>query len=65
MKEQIIYQIPHIYRDNFRVRAFTFGEGEKALCIIGSMRGNEFQQPQAESLNAGVAAAVAMWEMVR
>lgn len=44
MKESIIYQIPHIYRDDFRVRAFTFGEGEKALCIVGSMRGNEYQQ---------------------
>lgn len=44
MKENIIYQIPHVYRDDFRVRAFTFGEGEKALCIVGSMRGNEYQQ---------------------
>lgn len=44
MKESIIYQIPHVYRDDFRIRAFTFGEGEKALCIVGSMRGNEYQQ---------------------
>lgn len=44
MKESIIYQIPHMYRDDFRVRAFTFGEGEKALCVVGSMRGNEYQQ---------------------
>lgn len=44
MKESIIYEIPHVYRDDFRVRAFTFGEGEKALCIVGSMRGNEYQQ---------------------
>lgn len=44
MKESIIYRIPHIYRDDFRVRAYTFGEGEKALCIVGNMRGNEYQQ---------------------
>jgi len=44
MKEQIIYQISHIYRDDFRVRAFTFGQGAKALCIVGNMRGNEYQQ---------------------
>lgn len=44
MKETVIYRIPHIYRDDFRVRAFTFGEGEKALCIVGAMRGNEYQQ---------------------
>ena len=44
MKESVIYQISHIYRDDFRIRAFTFGHGEKALCIVGSVRGNEYQQ---------------------
>lgn len=44
MKDRVIYQIPHMYRDDFRVRAFTFGAGEKALCIVGNMRGNEYQQ---------------------
>ena len=44
MKESIIFRISHIYRDDFRVRAFTFGQGEKALCIVGSVRGNEYQQ---------------------
>ena len=44
MKESIIFRIPHIYRDDFRIRAFTFGRGEKALCILGSTRGNEYQQ---------------------
>ena len=44
MKESIIYQIAHTYRDDFRVRAFTFGQGEKALCVVGNVRGNEYQQ---------------------
>lgn len=44
MKESIIYQIAHTYRDDFRVRAFTFGQGEKALCVVGNLRGNEYQQ---------------------
>ena len=44
MKEQIIYSTPSLYRDEFRVRAYTFGSGEKSLCIVGSVRGNEFQQ---------------------
>lgn len=44
MKESIIYTIKAQYRDDFRVRAFTFGQGEKALCIVGNFRGNEFQQ---------------------
>lgn len=44
MKESIIYTIKAQYRDDFRVRAYTFGQGEKALCIVGNFRGNEFQQ---------------------
>ena len=44
MKKETLYEIKAIYRDDFRVTGYTFGEGEKALCIIGSMRGNENQQ---------------------
>lgn len=44
MKESIVFQIPHMFRDDFRLRAYTFGEGEKALCIVGNVRGNEYQQ---------------------
>lgn len=44
MKRQIIYQSPGLYRDDFRVWGFTFGEGEPALCVVGSTRGNEYQQ---------------------
>lgn len=44
MKESVIYQIAHSHRDDFRVRAFTFGQGEKALCVVGNVRGNEYQQ---------------------
>lgn len=44
MKKELIYKIPSIYRDDFRIQGYRFGEGEKALCIVGSMRGNEYQQ---------------------
>ena len=44
MKKEVLYEIKAIYRDDFRVTGYTFGEGEKALCIVGSMRGNENQQ---------------------
>ena len=44
MKRETLYQIHSLYRDDFRVTSFTFGEGEKSLCVVGSMRGNEFQQ---------------------
>lgn len=44
MKESVIYRIAHAYRDDFRIRAFTFGQGEKALCVVGNALGNEYQQ---------------------
>ncbi len=44
MKESVIYSTSSLYRDDFRVKAYTFGRGEKALCIAGAMRGNEYQQ---------------------
>ncbi|MCM1083789.1 MAG: M14 family metallopeptidase [Clostridium sp.] len=44
MKKEIIYEIKALYRDDFRVTGYSFGEGEKTVCVVGSMRGNEFQQ---------------------
>lgn len=44
MKIETLFEIKALYRDNFRVQGFSFGEGEQAACIVGSMRGNENQQ---------------------
>lgn len=44
MNRKVIYEIKSLYRDDFRVRGYEFGEGEKSVCIVGSMRGNEVQQ---------------------
>lgn len=44
MQEIELFRINAIYRDDFRIKGFTFGEGEEAVCIMGSMRGNEYQQ---------------------
>ena len=44
MKREILYEINAVYRDDFRITSFRFGEGEKSLCVVGSMRGNEYQQ---------------------
>ena len=44
MRRETLYQIHALYRDDFRISSFQFGEGEKSLCIMGSMRGNEYQQ---------------------
>lgn len=44
MNKRILYEIKGMYRDDFRVTGFEFGEGEKSVCIIGNSRGNEIQQ---------------------
>ncbi len=44
MRKVTVYEIKGLYRDDFRVNGYEFGEGEKAVCIVGSMRGNEIQQ---------------------
>lgn len=44
MEKELIYTIPSIYRDDFRIHGYRFGNGEKTLCIVGSTRGNEYQQ---------------------
>lgn len=44
MREEIIYSIPAIFRDDFRIKGYYFGSGRRALCVVGSVRGNEYQQ---------------------
>lgn len=44
MRTEIIYESRSLYRDNFQVKAYVFGTGKKSLCVVGNMRGNEYQQ---------------------
>ena len=44
MEKKNIYTIPSLYRDDFRIQGYQFGAGEKSLCVVGSVRGNEYQQ---------------------
>ncbi len=44
LNKEILYEIKALYRDDFRVTGYRFGKGEKSVCILGSLRGNEFQQ---------------------
>ena len=44
MNKKVLFQIHAMYRDDFRVTGYTFGEGDESVCIVGSMRGNEYQQ---------------------
>lgn len=50
MKERVLFQLKSLYRESMSVRGFEFGEGEKSVCIVGSMRGNEIQQTYICSL---------------
>ncbi|MCC8169298.1 MAG: M14 family metallopeptidase, partial [Oscillospiraceae bacterium] len=44
MKKDTVFELKSIYRDNMRVSGMKFGNGEKSVCIVGGMRGNELQQ---------------------
>ena len=48
MKKEIIYSSGNYLRDEFKIEGYLFGkqsEGlEPAACIVGAMRGNEYQQ---------------------
>ena len=44
MHKQTLYSIQSPYRQPMDVIGFRFGKGEKALCVVGAMRGNEVQQ---------------------
>ncbi len=44
MKEVELYSFKGLYRDDFRVKGYRFGKGEKTACVLGSLRGNEYQQ---------------------
>lgn len=44
MREEMVMELPALYRDSFRIKSFLFGAGEKSVCIVGAQRGNEYQQ---------------------
>ncbi len=47
MQKKIIYELNALYREPMRVVGYAFGDGEKSVCVVGSMRGNEVQQMYA------------------
>ncbi len=44
MKKIDIFELKGLYRDNMRIHGYQFGDGEKSVCIVGAIRGNEIQQ---------------------
>ncbi|MCQ2491733.1 MAG: M14 family metallopeptidase [Lachnospiraceae bacterium] len=57
MTKEIIYEIDPGFRSQFQITGYHFygkksveGDYEKSACIVGAMRGNEYQQLYASSL---------------
>ena len=45
MRQELIYSMKNIHRDDFNIYGYRFGKnGVKAACIVGSLRGHEVQQ---------------------
>lgn len=44
MKIETLFKMNSPYRDEFRIRGYWFGEGEKTVAVVGAMRGDEIQQ---------------------
>ncbi len=44
MYREELYTLEGVYREDFRITGFFFGQGDKSACIVGSLRGNEYQQ---------------------
>lgn len=50
MNREELYTMEGIYRQQFTITGFRFGYGERSACIVGSLRGNEYQQTYICSL---------------
>ncbi|MDR1727413.1 MAG: succinylglutamate desuccinylase/aspartoacylase family protein [Acidobacteriota bacterium] len=44
MQRETLFTINTIYREPLHIDGIFFGEGEKALAVVGALRGNEVQQ---------------------
>ena len=44
MEEKIVFELGSVYRNNMRIKGYSFGSGEASACIVGATRGNEVQQ---------------------
>ena len=44
MKEVTLFRSEMPYRGRFDIKGYEFGEGEKSVCVVGALRGNEIQQ---------------------
>lgn len=50
MIKEMVYTMNTAFRGEYNIYGYTFGSGERSACIVGAMRGNEFQQLYISSL---------------
>lgn len=44
MNKEKIFSMNTAFRGEYNINGYAYGKGEKAACIVGAMRGNEYQQ---------------------
>ncbi len=44
MKRETLFTMSSLYRDDFNIHGYRFGCGERALAIVGALRGDELEQ---------------------
>ncbi len=44
MNKEMLFTMNTAFRDEYSIYGYTYGKGAKAACIVGAMRGNEYQQ---------------------
>lgn len=44
MRKKTLYSLKSPYRESMDIIGFQFGQGEKSMCVVGAVRGNEIQQ---------------------
>ncbi len=44
MNKELIFSMNTAFRGEYTIHGYSYGKGEKAACIVGAMRGNEYQQ---------------------
>lgn len=44
MNKEVIFTMNTAFRGEYTIHGYSYGKGEKSACIVGAMRGNEYQQ---------------------
>lgn len=44
MNKEVLFSMNTAFRGEYVIHGYSYGSGEQAACIVGAMRGNEYQQ---------------------